>query len=556
MTASKYWRQRDLQNATKLYEYSNRQAQLVTRWFSRAAKDMDAKIRDYYRKYAANNQLTYQQAKEPLHDKTALFELQENYEKLLAVAPSDPVVNSWLTRLHTAKTINRQEYLKAQLDMIASEVYGQYAEVTAETVNRLFEECYYKSLFDQQQLVGFGSGFNRLSMNFIQAATGTAWSGKSYSQRIWGEQRVTLARYMNRIITTGVLEGNSNQMMSAQLQKAMSTSAYNARRLIRTEGSYAANRGSLLGYREFGTEQYEFLATLDFKTSTICRGLDGRVFDVADAQPGVNMPPMHPFCRSTTVPYVPDEEFDATDTRAARNGAGETYRVPASMKYPDWYKAHVAPFKEELLAEKKYKAGRADAAQWQRYRERIPENAPGTLDKFQTLKYTGDNAWGAMKATYRGAGRSPLTYEEEAALLRYVSGESYLLNAKLRGNMALTPYEQGLCLQLDAALKKLPVFEGAVTRSMVMDRDSLTLFMKGVLPGNTLSFPSYTSTSVLEGYHESPTVLLRLISHTGRDAREINETEGEVLFGRDANFRVDNVYDKDGVIIIEAEEIV
>lgn len=555
MTAREYWRQRDLQNATKLHEYSNRQAQLVTRWFSRAAKDMDAKIRDYYRKYAADNRITYQQAKESLHDKTALFELQENYEKLLAVAPSDPVVNSWLTRLHTAKAINRQEHLKAQLDMIASEVYGQYAEVTAETVNRLFEECYYKSLFDQQQLVGFGSGFNRLSMNFIQAATGTAWSGKSYSQRIWGEQRVALARYMNRIITTGVLEGNSNQMMSAQLQKAMSTSAYNARRLIRTEGSYVANRGSLLGYREFGTEQYEFLATLDFKTSTICRGLDGRVFDVADAQPGVNMPPMHPFCRSTTVPYVPNEEFDATDTRAARNGAGETYRVPASMKYPDWYKTHVAPFKEEQLAEKKYKAGRADAAQWQRYRERIPENAPGTLDKFQTLKYTDSSEYDNLKREYRHTNyyNTHLTQDEQAAVSSYVSGV-YTLNAKLRNGISLDTNEQNYVQQLDSALAKLPVFEGSVFRTLVLDKKEQYLLARQALTGS-LHFSSYTSASTLDDYHNLPNAVLNLISKNGRDLRAVNKNEQEILFRRNTSFAVLNVQINDGILLIEAEEL-
>ncbi len=401
MTSQEYWLQRDLQNATKIYEYSDRQGQMVTRWFGRAAREMDEKIRDFTRRYASDNQLTYQQANAELTDKAALSELMENYQALLAVAPSDPVVKKWLTRLHTAIRMNREEYLKAQLDLIASEVFGNYADTTGQTLNSLFEECYYKSLFDQQQFVGFGSNFNRLSMHFIQAATSTAWSGKNYSEAIWGDHRVSLARYMNRIITTGVIEGKPNRMMSAELQKAMSTSAYNARRLIRTEGSYVANRGSLLGYQEFGTRQFEFLATLDFKTSAICRGMDGKVFDVSEAKAGVNMPPLHPFCRSTTVPFVPDGEFDEGDTRSARDSKGNTYRVAASMTYHQWYDQHVQPYKDELLNMQKYKSGRADAEQWGRYREALGKNAPQSLDLFQNIKYTDVDRYTELKRQYR-----------------------------------------------------------------------------------------------------------------------------------------------------------
>ncbi|WP_039838339.1 minor capsid protein, partial [Staphylococcus delphini] len=40
------------------------------------------------------------------------------------------------------------------------------------------------------------------------------------------------------------------------------------------------------------------------KTSKICRHYDHQVFKVKDMMPGVTAPPMHPHCRSTTVPHV------------------------------------------------------------------------------------------------------------------------------------------------------------------------------------------------------------------------------------------------------------
>lgn len=70
------------------------------------------------------------------------------------------------------------------------------------------------------------------------------------------------------------------------------------------------NAADVAAYKAAGVRQYEFIATLDNRTSAVCAGLDGKVFDIGDAQTGVNYPPMHPNCRSTTVEYDPDEWKD------------------------------------------------------------------------------------------------------------------------------------------------------------------------------------------------------------------------------------------------------
>ena len=82
-------------------------------------------------------------------------------------------------------------------------------------------------------------------------------------------------------------------------------------------------------------EKYEILATLDGRTSEICRDMDGKVFGIKDYEVGTTAPPFHPNCRSTTVPYF-DDEFTEGEQRAARDGDGETYYVPADLKYKDW----------------------------------------------------------------------------------------------------------------------------------------------------------------------------------------------------------------------------
>jgi hypothetical protein len=75
--------------------------------------------------------------------------------------------------------------------------------------------------------------------------------------------------------------------------------------------------------------------------SEICQALDGRVFRVADAAVGINYPPCHPHCRSTTIPYFPPDKLDGPSSRAARDADGKYYTVPAGMTYSQWREKYV-----------------------------------------------------------------------------------------------------------------------------------------------------------------------------------------------------------------------
>ena len=109
--------------------------------------------------------------------------------------------------------------------------------------------------------------------------------------------------------------------------------AFEARRLVRTEACYIANQAELDGYRQTGIESYEFSAVLDNRTSKLCDnvdGLDGKIFKISEAVPGKNLPPMHPFCRSTTLPILPSEgELD-------REIAELSDEIGANVDFEEW----------------------------------------------------------------------------------------------------------------------------------------------------------------------------------------------------------------------------
>lgn len=88
--------------------------------------------------------------------------------------------------------------------------------------------------------------------------------------------------------------------------------------------------------------QYTFVATLDSRTSIVCRSLDKKVFNVGEGP----LPPRHPRCRSTTAPKLSSifDIFDKGATRASMNGP-----VDAKLSYYEWLKTQSPEFQETAL---------------------------------------------------------------------------------------------------------------------------------------------------------------------------------------------------------------
>ena len=148
-----------------------------------------------------------------------------------------------------------------------------------------------------------------------------------------------------------------------------------------------------------------------------------------------------------------------------------------------------------------------------------------------------------------------LNNDEEGAILSYISGESYKLNAKLREGIELTTSENLQMKLLDSAIEKMPKYKGLVERSLVFDKTSLIKFASDHVIGTEVVYPAYTSASVDSGYHEFPTVLLRIKSKNGRDLREYNKKEQEILFSRNSRFRILSAKIENKVIILDMEEL-
>ena len=146
-------------------------------------------------------------------------------------------------------------------------------------------------------------GLEDIHQNKVNEVIEDNWSGLTLSERI-EEHKRKLNLSIKEEILKGIKRGDSLQNISRIISDKFDISYTNTMRLVRTEASRVMNEATLNNYKENGIKKYEYMAYLDSKTSKQCKSLDGKVFNIEDAKAGVNLPPMHPNCRSTIIPFL------------------------------------------------------------------------------------------------------------------------------------------------------------------------------------------------------------------------------------------------------------
>jgi phage head morphogenesis protein, SPP1 gp7 family len=146
------------------------------------------------------------------------------------------------------------------------------------------------------------------------------------------------------------MTGRSVRDTSQAIAERFEVGQNKARRLVRTESAFFHNQMELLSYEDAEITKYRFIAVLDKRTSHICQEHDNKVYDTDKAVPGVNYPPLHPWCRSTTIAHDDDIDYSKLERRARNPATGKTELVPADMTYKEWYSKYVTEPRERELS--------------------------------------------------------------------------------------------------------------------------------------------------------------------------------------------------------------
>ena len=294
-----YWHDRKVQYDESLGKDEKRLYSKLAAYYDREAARLDKEIAAYYTRYGVNGVLSYRNLLETLSDadKRLLMERLDDFvQKYPEYADLVPVRES-------IYKLNRLEGLRQSIAMQQLEM-GAYEQAQALA---FFQRQALRYANGAASFLGLGSSFYRLDSALIRTAVGNKWcDGKDFSERIW-DNRVKLGNTLHTQFVNGVIRGDDYHQLARQIrEKFTQVSQKNAERLAFTEDTYLSNEAAMLAFaQEASYTEYEFVCTGDSESCDICKALSGERFKIAERTPGLNFPPMHPWCRCFFTPVVP-----------------------------------------------------------------------------------------------------------------------------------------------------------------------------------------------------------------------------------------------------------
>ena len=292
-----YWsdRQEQLKKVAETDEEAIKKR--LKKYYDKELRRLDREIAAYFQKYGEDNVIEYRQLMQQLDDadRTLLIEQMDEFaEKYPQYAHLMPVRES-------IYKLDRLQGLQYSVNIAQANIAGY----TEEQIRQYETKLAQKGLNYSMETLGFGKNFYSINDNIVREFVDVPWcNDENFSTRIWKDtQRV--ANYINQDMAQAFARGDAYRRISQDLQRRFGTNYTNAYRLVFTEGTYVMAESSIKPFEE-DFEQYEYSPILDGKTCPICRALAGKVFLISERQPGVNFPPMHPWCRCSWEPYVED----------------------------------------------------------------------------------------------------------------------------------------------------------------------------------------------------------------------------------------------------------
>lgn len=320
-----YWEKRSLQRLTSAEKSSIQYLKKIHNTYRSAARSVVNTVKETYASYYRNDEKFNMELLEEIEPRGNITKFMNDMAKA--------GLNTSLPENFKGR-MSRLRMLEAQLWAESKKVALREDKISTASYKNTLVNSYYRTIYDVLQGTGTNSAFSTLNQKTIDKILETKFEGSNYSERIWKNTDV-LANSLQDILARAVATGQEPEKTAREIMQRFDVGFSNASRLVRTETNYFENKGELESYKELGIKKFKFLATLDERTSDICRSMDSKVFSVKEAEQGKNVPPLHPYCRSTIVPVVEGWE---PDKRSAMNEEGEMYQVPGNMNYTAWRK--------------------------------------------------------------------------------------------------------------------------------------------------------------------------------------------------------------------------
>ena len=469
MKNEKYWKKRQEEKLSSILNDAQVASEYVSDIYSKASLYTQSKINGIFEKYRDGHGLSNADAKEMLDSLIS----NRDYNQIKRILENNPKTKQRKELLKKLDTppyqyrIKRLENMQSQLDKLMNEVYKVEKDVSTDCyINSAFN-AYYRNVYNLQKGMKVAYQFDMLDPELIDSMLKSRWSGKNYSNRIWDNTNA-LAESLKDEMLMGVLTNKTEKEMADTIMNKFAVGTYQARRLIQTESAAMTAFADQQAFKDAGIEKEMFIAVHDSRTSQICQHHDRSIVEIAKAKVGVNVPPLHPNCRSHMIPYI-EGVTDAMKKRQRNPVTNKDEVVDVSENYDQWLKRQQEEHGVDTVNSfmEKTKNASSDRKQYNKYIDVLgKENMPTSLSKFQDMKYNDVEKFNDLKLHFKDSKLQKGITESYNLTLRegqqgkhilghnnYLEGRSYIVDASMKdiqecikkhaGNGTINRYRNG-----------------------------------------------------------------------------------------------------------------
>ena len=353
MPNEEYWANRVQELEESVFNDTNKMNRELDRVYSQQIKEIEDTINSFVARYAtADGKLDYQKVTSDLLTDIDMIEYRNKINTLTEIykQTGDEAIMAEMNMLRSRQKVTLWQSLIDEITARRGKLSIEQSAILEEHLMATYTSIFEQMAYSLAVTTDIAQIFTMPNEEALKQLIKYPLSGEQFSSRIWKNNDSLIGKLKEELVRSAV-QGESIPKISKRLRKYLVDSEgkyrdYNTKRLARTETAFIMESASVDTYKEVEMKKLEVICSLDERTCKICGKHDGDIVEVDKAQAGKNVPPFHPQCRCTTVPYIKDYK----GTRVDMSKEGITYgtnslgnkviagrrKVPSEMKFEEW----------------------------------------------------------------------------------------------------------------------------------------------------------------------------------------------------------------------------
>lgn len=327
MSSLRYWKEREEAWRQELKRQERSILTEIRREYDFTLREIEAEINRLYVSYASRQGISMSEMKQRASkmDVKAFNQKAAEYVKKRDFSEK---ANRELKTYNLKMRVNRLELLRAYIELELDRLAGNSESILRNRLESVAAQEY------ARQAGILGIGIKPGDQN-IEKIVNASFHNATFSERIWSNMEA-IRWEINKTVNRLILRGEHPTKYAGELIKRLHVSRYEAERILITETARVQGEVQRESFREAGFQSYVFLA--EPTACPVCRSLDGEHFPLEEQMPGINMYPMHPFCRCSTGPYEEISDLFSEEYNRAREAERTVVgRIESKVKASAWY---------------------------------------------------------------------------------------------------------------------------------------------------------------------------------------------------------------------------